>query len=308
MSDLLASLVDRALDRAPVLQRRQPTLFEPVVEAAFSERSQFGNASSLPEEETLAERDSSPGQRKSGLTGNPSHFPPPSSPLEEPQSQHVEPRPTRQRRDPDVNPLQENDRENARRESVLTATVTESAANPIAREERTSRGLMPRAIAKPEEITVAPQRLIETIVERRVEREIISEHLRDTPAVEEAHTFARPLTSPREPSRDHDGEQAKQPSKAETKQISPPKEETTIKPITQKKPAPRRDTAPLVRAASRIESARALKQPTPPTIHVTIGRVEVRATPHATGQPQAARPAGPKMSLEDYLRSRGEGN
>jgi hypothetical protein len=306
MSDLLASLVDRALDRAPVLRRRQPTLFEPVVEAAFRERSQFGNAAPLPEEETLVERAPSPGQRKSDPTGNPSPFPAPSSPLEEFQPQHAKPGPKRQRRAPDVNPLRENDRENARGGSVPTATVTESPANPIAREEQPSRGVMPRAIAKQEEITVAAQRLIETIVERRVEREIISEHLGDTSAIEEAHSFAGQLTS-RDPSRDHEGEPVKLPLKAEVKPLSPPKEEMISKPLTQKKPAPRRDTAPVIRAVSRIESTRALPQPTPPTIHVTIGRVEVRATPQATARPLAARPTTPRMSLEDYLRSRGEG-
>jgi hypothetical protein len=41
----------------------------------------------------------------------------------------------------------------------------------------------------------------------------------------------------------------------------------------------------------------------PPTIHVTIGRIEVRATPPPTTAKRASQPA-PKMSLEEYLRSR----
>jgi hypothetical protein len=49
-------------------------------------------------------------------------------------------------------------------------------------------------------------------------------------------------------------------------------------------------------------------RPPPPTIHVTIGRVEVRAMPRPSDRRQAAPPKGPKLSLEDYLRSRGEGN
>lgn len=43
----------------------------------------------------------------------------------------------------------------------------------------------------------------------------------------------------------------------------------------------------------------------PPTIHVTIGRIEVRATPaRSVQQPPAPRPAVPKLGLDDYLRSR----
>ena len=43
-------------------------------------------------------------------------------------------------------------------------------------------------------------------------------------------------------------------------------------------------------------------RPPAPTIHVTIGRVEVRATPRPSERRQAAPLKGPKLSLEDYLR------
>jgi hypothetical protein len=49
-------------------------------------------------------------------------------------------------------------------------------------------------------------------------------------------------------------------------------------------------------------------RPPPPTIRVTIGRVEVRATPRPSERHQTAPLKGPKLSLDDYLRSRGEGN
>jgi hypothetical protein len=45
--------------------------------------------------------------------------------------------------------------------------------------------------------------------------------------------------------------------------------------------------------------------PVEPTIQVTIGRVEVRATLPAS--PRVARPTAPKLSLDDYLKSRGGG-
>lgn len=287
-----------------MLQRRQPTLFEPVVEAAFSERSRFGKAPSLPEEQTLIENDPLPGQRKSDLAGDPSHFPAPTLPLERIQPQHVKPR---QRPAPDTNSFPEDDRENSRRESVHAATVIESPASPIVREEQPSRGSIIREIAKTEEVNVAPPRLIETIVEKRIEREIISEHSRDTVAADTADSFARPLTRLREPSREPEDERINVPLKTEVRPLGQPNEETTIKPATPRKPAPRRDTAPVSRAATRVEATRALQTPSPPTIHVTIGRVEVRATPQTTTRPPAARPAAPRTSLDDYLRSRGEG-
>jgi hypothetical protein len=42
-----------------------------------------------------------------------------------------------------------------------------------------------------------------------------------------------------------------------------------------------------------------------PTINVTIGRVEVRAIQSPAPAPKPARPAPPKLSLDDYLQKRG---
>jgi hypothetical protein len=47
--------------------------------------------------------------------------------------------------------------------------------------------------------------------------------------------------------------------------------------------------------------------PPSPTIHVTIGRVEVRATQPASPSSPKQRQARPAMSLDDYLRGRGNG-
>jgi hypothetical protein len=45
---------------------------------------------------------------------------------------------------------------------------------------------------------------------------------------------------------------------------------------------------------------------TPPTINVTIGRVEVRAVPPPAQQRAKPKPAS-VLSLEDYLRQRAKG-
>jgi hypothetical protein len=98
------------------------------------------------------------------------------------------------------------------------------------------------------------------------------------------------------------------PLKTRVQPVSPPIEEASSKPLTQKKPATRRQTASsVIRAPTRFGSTPALPPPAPPTIHVTIGRVEVRATPQATVRQPVPRPGGPRMSLDDYLQSRGEG-
>jgi hypothetical protein len=61
--------------------------------------------------------------------------------------------------------------------------------------------------------------------------------------------------------------------------------------------------------ANQHETALTTQEPsTPaPTIQVTIGRIEVRATPAATPLPQAARSAPAVMSLDDYLNQRVKG-
>jgi hypothetical protein len=69
----------------------------------------------------------------------------------------------------------------------------------------------------------------------------------------------------------------------------PPTTRTTIQPVRKSPDIPRN---------ARQE----------PTIHVTIGRVEIRATTTAPPASRTARPAGPKLDLEQYLKSRGGPN
>ena len=45
----------------------------------------------------------------------------------------------------------------------------------------------------------------------------------------------------------------------------------------------------------------------PPSVQVTIGRVEVRATLEAPPKPRSVTPPKPKVSLENYLRQGKEG-
>ncbi|KYC37279.1 hypothetical protein WA1_47550 [Scytonema hofmannii PCC 7110] len=55
------------------------------------------------------------------------------------------------------------------------------------------------------------------------------------------------------------------------------------------------------------ESSQATPTQSAPTIHVSIGRIEVRATPTSTQPSTRSRPTPSVMSLEEYLRQRGGG-
>ncbi len=50
------------------------------------------------------------------------------------------------------------------------------------------------------------------------------------------------------------------------------------------------------------------QRPSTPIIRVTIGRVEVRAIHLPAAAPKQAKPARPKLSLDDYLRKRARGS
>lgn len=76
-------------------------------------------------------------------------------------------------------------------------------------------------------------------------------------------------------------------------QRSPPDE--PIRPMARPRTLPARRSRPAVKDAP----------PVTPTVQVTIGRIEVRATTPASTRTHGARPAAPRLSLDDYLRSRG---
>ena len=64
---------------------------------------------------------------------------------------------------------------------------------------------------------------------------------------------------------------------------------------------------PRVRPAQRVEPAPPPPVEPSPTIQVTIGRVEVRATQPQVSTPKKQRPRPPVMSLDEYLRQRDQG-
>lgn len=91
------------------------------------------------------------------------------------------------------------------------------------------------------------------------------------------------------------------PSLSPPRDFDPPSEPTREQGSLVPRPAP----APPPREKPRAEAAVAdAKATAAPTIHVTIGRIEVRA---AAPAPVTQRPAPSRSSLQDYLRDRQEG-
>ena len=88
--------------------------------------------------------------------------------------------------------------------------------------------------------------------------------------------------------------------------ITPVKESPAIRPAPI--PAPAIEVTSRRSRSAAWESIDAPPQASPaPTIHVTIGRIEVRAMPTPVSVQPKSRFAAPVMSLDDYLRQRGGG-
>lgn len=144
-----------------------------------------------------------------------------------------------------------------------------------------------------EPASAAPPRIErETRVERTNEKEIIirwthGETLRDVREVPGERIVEKPLAPPPPPEPRVVIERIMRAAPPES---SPPRGERTLRPF-------------------RAEATSAPLPETTPTIHVTIGRVDVRAVMPAASQPRAeSAPKTPALSLDDYLAQRKGGS
>lgn len=78
-------------------------------------------------------------------------------------------------------------------------------------------------------------------------------------------------------------------------------------PVVRAPPVPLPATPVAAKPARVRHSADSQPNAVAPAIHVTIGRVEVRAVQAPPAAPRAARPAAPRLSLEEYLQPRSGG-
>lgn len=104
-----------------------------------------------------------------------------------------------------------------------------------------------------------------------------------------------------EPARTRETSRAREDEKDETRaERRERRERKDVPALVPRQPRPRRDAR---RDAAARDEAGPRAEVTP-TINVTIGRVEVRATQAAPASPRRANAAAPRMGLDEYLRRR----
>jgi hypothetical protein len=282
--NLFASLVDRALGRAPVLQRRRPTVFEPAKNAVLAtrdtdllrEEQSYAEAENpIPRETKVVRSDpdetrvTSPTER---VSGNTSTVTPKANDIT-----IVEAQPAFKASAPEAN----EDDESQTNLPIRDQTLTQESPQQLA----TAPTLSP----------LSPS--LDTIVEAKSEPQVVLQKPADESPLDEV---------------DLTGEAPENvvPSIVNNVVVLRPASEQTdetllLRPTTQRRPT-RQQAHRSAHARSQSQSDQ-LETPTLPTINVTIGRVEVRASAPSK-RAESARPSAPKLSLEEYLRGRSRGN
>jgi hypothetical protein len=285
--NLFASLVDRALGRAPVLQRRRPTLFEPAKNAVLTTRD--NTMDSLREEQSYAETESPIPREMSKVADNRSDE---SRAESQPQRSNtaslVTPRAT------DITLVEE---QPAFKASAPEVNETDDRPRSLPLPKQALTQDSPQQLSQPP--SLAPS--LETIAETKPEAQVALQKPGDENSFDEIDRLADAS----------DEIQASivnniviLRSIAQKENSEQTDESRLLKPVAQRRP-PRQQMARSARARSQPQSEH-LEAPTLPTINVTIGRVEVRASAPAK-RAESARPSTPKLSLEEYLRGRSKG-
>lgn len=281
MSDFFSSLLERATGAAPVLPRRRASIFEP---------SRLGNEAVIPgmaSRSGLETQDDETVAADTPLSTSAPRLPQrPPNPVSRSTAEPI----TERWATPEaVSPTQRPIAPAATRVPAAEPTVAaENAPAPLAAQPvpqiRIERRVLPSTVQR-----------IETIVERQVEvpppaarvpRQSHEEResLKHPPApaglAPSAASFARPERVPASPV-------PPAPARPSTGRFAEA-------PLAPRRAAP---SPPPPAAAERAEA---------PAIHISIGRIEIRATAPAA-PPAAAKRAAPRLGLSDYLRSRDGG-
>lgn len=294
MTDFLAGLLDRALDRAPVVQRRRPSRFEPTPgnqrpKAPWFDKSwQHAQEEEIPGVETAEIRES-PGWRAVAPRRHRVAAPAAASVEKE----NVEPASSSPLA-AEVGSGVEARKESRRADALL----------PVKEPPRTGRRTLPSnemevVLRKQEARAVKNQPPALRVVPTR--RRDSDESDADSPRRPTPHVQPVVANVNSEPARET---WRREPAPPPGPQRSPERSPVVITKV-QSPPAvaPMRSARPM---RERLVQARQAS-PGPPAIQVTIGRVEVRATASYQPRERATPKAAPKLNLEDYLRSRGGG-
>ena len=352
-ADFLTSLVNRALGRAPVLQRRRPAVFESPRTIMPIDRKLH---EPTLEEESLTQ--DSPAETSGRLPAIDSGaIAPPAKPEFFHRRKTKPSQPARSGAPMLTETELEQEIRSDRGSQSLPAddrlTFRASGENPAPSAPRAES-------ASAQNVPAAPLLVSETIIERQIEIHAPDSTWKHQPAEPDGPTPGHRL-SPASPiaavvahsmNQERDDEETSRSPTNHKPELRMPAESirpvlkepvaivtpqtsitrlvsavTQLQPIAEKKPAaPAQKIEPRITLEPRLEKPETVRPiisqritatvaapatlranaQVEPTIHVTIGRVEVRATLPAS-QARVARPAAPKLSLDDYLKSRGGG-
>lgn len=300
MSDYLTSLAARAVDAAAAVRPRQASLYEPppVAEAT-------------PEFETAEVSSEAPPPHlvKPAAEPSPRHEPQPRmTVVHETTEKRVEVTHETEKRVVAEPPAPQPPR-------IVETRVLESVATPV--RPPPPEPLPPKADPPPRAIAEAPptilprERTTERVVVERIHKNV-EQTLLSAPAPPSPLTPEQTRVSALRP-------QTVEPQVIERPVVVPqtiiqqqPPERTAREILAEPRPLPpaRVAVAPQITPQPKpaLSERPAREEPPPdsePSIHVTIGRIEVRAVP---AEQPVRRPAPPaeRMSLDDYLRRRGE--
>jgi len=281
MNDFLSTLLDRALGRAPVLERRRPSLFEPLPGADGPRQEGIWPSTEAPQESESAESPEAPRPRRRPARDR----------LEEVDSWREGPPAT-------ASPFLPAD---GARQEVNQPNLNPVAGPPVERIVRLVEREVPllpmQSAPSIQEHASAPPAAASPAMARPV----------DLPGREAARQESGPGQRPSPPAPAH----APSARPAVVTPVVPP----VIRPAAAET-APARPAvitpviAPAIRPVTAPRSLPSIvrgERSSAPTIQVTIGRIEVRAPSAPAAPGRAAPPAGPKLNLEDYLRARGGG-
>jgi hypothetical protein len=272
--DFLSGLIDRAFQRAPVLARRRPSIFEP----AFGESS--GGWIDTERERPL-----------------------------EPTMAPVAPAPSSPASIPRVARASEGlDQEEVRTEPARPASPrSDSFQIAERRGDRAAPERVP-AVERTVERLIEP-RQVEHTIERQIEsRETLLEHFETR-----VEKILPPRTAVENVARREEWREAVDAALSSDVVSPAPRvveparhvEDTRVPSVMRMEvpAAVARTLSPIQRQPAQNAAAA-----TPPTIQVTIGRVELRAPQNESGQRTGgSRPRPPKLALDDYMRGRNGG-
>jgi hypothetical protein len=270
MSDFLTTLIDRSLGLAPVLERRKPSLFE------------APRGAKQPSPETSADLEADAPTPHATAAPSPSQ---PSAPRDE----HA----------PPLRPAPESHTRNEIRAEIPAAPA------PHPERLQYQHPLEPVAVQSDEGPRATPRiehtLELETIVEREVVRTFHA-----APAVAELSRQTSPPPSYKDAPAPSPAAPVRNEPRTPAKPQASPQAKFTI--ASHAPPLPRPTVPPAVtpRATRQRDATRAPEPP--PAIHVSIGRIEVRAAESPTAPPRRTRAFAPKLSLDDYLASRTGGS